>query len=235
MSGARVGIVADLWRFPVKSFGGERTRRTFVGPFGPIGDRRYAVTTPGGEPLSARRLIALLRYSAHYRDRDHIDAPSVTTPDGRVYDVDDPDLSSEIGALMDRDVELTRTPQAFHDAAPVHIVGLQAVAAIGALLGNDLDVRRFRPNIVAELSDDVPFAEAGWVGKRIRVGESVELQVVSPTERCVVTTVDPDTGERDKRVLAKLASERENLFGVYALVRRPGWVSVGDEIIATDG
>ena len=42
------------------------------------------------------------------------------------------------------------------------------------------------------------------------------LEVVSPTERCAITTFDPDTLERDNRVLAGLARERENLFGVYA-------------------
>lgn len=235
MSGAPLGIVADLWRFPVKSFAGERLRRTFIGPFGPIGDRRYAVMGRDGEPLSARRQTRLLRYAARYEDTDHVEAAHVTTPDGRRCDVDDPDLSSEIGALMDRDVELVRTPQAFHDAAPMHLVTVQSVAAIGALVGEEVDVRRFRPNIVMELGGDEPFAEADWVGTLIRIGTSVELDIASPTERCVVTTVDPDTGERDKRVLATLASERENLFGVYAMVRRPGWIAVGDEITAHPG
>ena len=53
------------------------------------------------------------------------------------------------------------------------------------------------------------------------------LDVVSPTERCAVTTFDPDTLERDDRVLAGLARARENLFGVYARVARPGWADVG--------
>jgi uncharacterized protein YcbX len=54
--------------------------------------------------------------------------------------------------------------------------------------------------------------------------------VVSPTERCAVTTFDPDTLERDNRVLAGLARDRENLFGVYAAVARPGWARVGDPV-----
>ena len=53
------------------------------------------------------------------------------------------------------------------------------------------------------------------------------IEVVSPTERCAITTFDPDTLERDNRVLAGLARSRENLFGVYARVARPGWVRVG--------
>ena len=55
--------------------------------------------------------------------------------------------------------------------------------------------------------------------------------MVSPTERCAITTFDPDTLERDNRVLAGLARERENLFGVYARVVRAGWAEVGGPIV----
>ena len=55
----------------------------------------------------------------------------------------------------------------------------------------------------------------------------------SPTERCAVTTFDPDTLERDNRVLTGLAADRENLFGVYAVVSRPGWLRVGAEVRIT--
>ena len=54
--------------------------------------------------------------------------------------------------------------------------------------------------------------------------------MISPTERCAITTLDPDTLERDNRVLAGLARERENLFGVYARVVRAGWAEVGGPI-----
>ena len=54
-----MGIVSDLWRFPVKSFGGERLRRAFVGPFGVLGDRRFAVVDEDGRGLSARRVFGI--------------------------------------------------------------------------------------------------------------------------------------------------------------------------------
>ena len=97
-------------------------------------------------------------------------------------------------------------------------------------VGQELDVARFRPNIVVELDgDDGAFAEADWVGQDIEVGQAV-LRIVSPTERCVVTTIDPDTLDRDRAVLAELARRRDNLFGVYGQVVRPGWVRVGDPV-----
>ena len=90
--------------------------------------------------------------------------------------------------------------------------------------GEEIDRRRFRANVVVEL-DDAGAVRRGRLGRsgRSRSGDDGPvLQVVSPTERCAITTFDPDTLERDNRVLAGLARDRENLFGVYARVARPG-------------
>lgn len=51
------------------------------------------------------------------------------------------------------------------------------------------------------------------------------------TECCAVTTWDPDTLERGTRVLATIARERENVFGVDCRVVRGGWVAVGDRVV----
>ena len=225
-----VGIVADLWRYPVKSFGGESTRRTFIGPFGPIGDRRHAVVNREGEPLSARRQSRLLGYRAHYADSEAVEDVRVATPDGRVLSLDDPDLETELDRLLDRPVAFERSGQGFPDAGHVHLVTVQSIAALGEAVGEDLDRRRFRPNVVIELEQDEPFAEGSWPDSTMRLGERVELRVVVQTERCAVTTFDPDTLDRDKRVHEAIARTRENFFGVYAQVVRSGWVSVGDRV-----
>jgi uncharacterized protein YcbX len=230
-----VGIVADLWRYPVKSFGGESTRRAFLGPFGPIGDRRHAVVTREGEPLSARRQSKLLGYRAYYADAEAVEEVRVETPEGRVMSLDDPDLESELDRLLDRPVTFKRSPQGFPDAAHVHLVTVQSVGALGAGIGEELDRRRFRPNVVVELECDEPFAETQWPGQVLHLGDRVELRVVVQTERCAVTTSDPDTLERDKRVHEAIARTRENFFGVYAQVQKPGWVEIGDPIALVRG
>lgn len=61
-------------------------------------------------------------------------------------------------------------------------------------------------------------------------GEAL-IEVVVNTERCAVTTFDPDTLARDPRVLRALATTRENLFGVYARVLRPGWIATDNRIL----
>jgi uncharacterized protein YcbX len=220
--------VADLWRYPVKSFAGERARRAFLGPFGVLGDRRHALVGQDGRALSARRAPALLGYRARYADAEAADAPVVITPAGAELGWDDPLLAEELEAVLGAPVTPAESAIGVHDCAPVHLVTDASLRAAGGWIGEGLDPRRFRPNLVLELDGPEAFAEAGWTGARLQVGhDGPLLDVVSPTERCAITTFDPDTLERDTRVLASLARERENLFGVYARVARPGWLEVG--------
>jgi len=224
--------VSDLWRFPVKSFGGERVRRCFVGPFGLMGDRRYAAVDDDVEPLSARRAHALLAFGARCEDHDAGEGVHVTTPGGWELPWDDPAVAAELSIALGRDVRLARSAVGAHDAAPIHLLSTGSLGAVSDWIdGEEVDRRRFRANVIVEMNDSRPFAEAAWVGATITLGDDGPvLHVVSPTERCAVTTFDPDTLARDNRVLAGLARETENLFGVYAVVARSGWVEVGAPI-----
>jgi uncharacterized protein YcbX len=89
------------------------------------------------------------------------------------------------------------------------------------------DRRRFRPNIVIEGVDGG--AEQDWVRGRLRIGEAL-LFVTEPCERCVITTIDPDTTEVDPDVLRRARLELGGMMGVYASVLEPGSVGVGDPV-----
>jgi uncharacterized protein YcbX len=233
---APVGIVSDLWRFPVKSFGGERLRRAFVGPFGVLGDRRFAVVDESGRGLSARRVSGLLGFRARYCDGERAEDPEVTTPDGTAMAPDDPRVEGELWPLLDGPGQIVRTASGVHDVAPLHVIGTPSLVELGRLVGDEeLDRRRFRANLVVEPEAQEPFVEASWVGARLAVGEAgATLQVIAPTERCAVTTFDPDTLERRPEVHATIAREWENFFGVYATVVSAGWVEVGDRLIPVE-
>ena len=230
MNGERIGLVADLWRYPVKSFGGERQRRMFVGPYGIHGDRTHAVVGADGAVVTVRRASRMLGFGARHQDPEGSRDVVVTTPDGAELAVDDAALGPVLTAALGREAQMARSPVGVFDAAPLHIVTDASVRRIAEWTERELDCRRFRPNIVVELEVPDPFAEAGWVGGFVAFGDGAVAGVVSPTERCAVTTLDPDTLERDNGVLATLANRRENLFGVYAEVARPGWVHVGDPV-----
>jgi uncharacterized protein YcbX len=226
----RVGIVSGLWRFPVKSLGGERARHVFVGPYGITGDRTHALVGADGGVLTARRTSAMLGFRARHEDPEGATGLRVTCPDGRTLAPDDPALAEAVGAALGRPATMARSPVGVFDAAPLHLVTDASLRQVDEWLGEELDVARFRANVVVELEDPRPFAEGAWVGRRLALGAQVVADVVSPTERCAVPTFDPDTLERDPRVLATLARRRDNLFGVYAGVARPGWLRVGDPV-----
>lgn len=226
-----VGLVADLWRYPVKSFGGERVRSVFVGPYGFHGDRRFAAVTTGGAVVTARRKTALLGFRARFPDPDQIELARVTAPGGLELAIDDPDLARMLAKELGHDAQLARSGAGIFDATPIHIVTDRSLREIDQWVGKELDVARFRPNIVIELEPGLPaFVEDEWIEADLVIGQ-IEVRIVSPTERCVVTTIDPDTLDRDRAVLAHLAVARNNLFGVYAHVTRPGWLHIGDTVM----
>lgn len=93
-----------------------------------------------------------------------------------------------------------------------------------------VDSAQFRATFTLDTAGQEPFVEDGWVGRTLQVGEAtVEVRSVLP--RCAVVDLDPATGGRSADVLKSLAGYRralgEIMFGVDAVVTRPGRVEVG--------
>ena len=97
-------------------------------------------------------------------------------------------------------------------------------------VGAQLDVARFRPNILVEAADDAPFSEDGWLGCVLRIG-GMRMRVDQRDGRCVVITIDPVTTERMPEVLRTVAREREGCLGVYGSTVAPGRIAVGDAVV----
>lgn len=66
-----------------------------------------------------------------------------------------------------------------------------------------LPMRRFRPSVV--VSGAPAWAEDDW--RRLRIG-SVEFRAVKGCDRCVITTIDPETAIAGKEPIATLARHR---------------------------
>ncbi|WP_037587297.1 MOSC domain-containing protein [Stenoxybacter acetivorans] len=123
----------------------------------------------------------------------------------------------------------------FADGAPYLLTNTASLDKLNQQLDKAVDMRRFRANIV--VNGDVAYAEDNW--RRIRIGEC-EFENFKPCSRCVLTTVDPDTGIKDEQQqpLATLAKTRKSehgvCFGVNLALIRGGTVRVGDavEVIA---
>lgn len=124
----------------------------------------------------------------------------------------------------------------FADGFPVLLTSATSLADLNSRLPEPIGMDRFRPNLVVE---GLPaWAEDGW--RRLRVGGAV-FDIVKPCARCVVTTTDQRTGQRDEAVepIRTLQTFRRDtggqvLFGQNLIPRRCGRVAVGDmvEILA---
>ncbi|PHE54593.1 MOSC domain-containing protein, partial [Bacillus toyonensis] len=62
------------------------------------------------------------------------------------------------------------------------------------------------------------------------IGE-VELEIVRHCERCMIITIDPNTLTLETTLLKTIVQKRNNHFGVYASVIKPGKVNIGDSIV----
>lgn len=117
---------------------------------------------------------------------------------------------------------------AFPDGFPLLLIGQGSLDELNRRIGRPMEMLRFRPNLV--VSGAEPFAEDGW--KRIRIGGLV-FRVLKPSVRCILTTLDPATGERsaDREPLTTLKTFRERegdvLFGQNLAVDGNGELRVG--------
>lgn len=118
-----------------------------------------------------------------------------------------------------------------NEAGQVTLHSRESLASAGAALGDaNLSELRFRHNIVVE---GIPaWNEQSWVGRKLRVGD-VGFAKVVPKVRCLATHANPQTGERDLKVmqtLVKAFAQREPTFGVGMLTYSGGEIRVGDAV-----
>jgi uncharacterized protein YcbX len=238
-----VGRVVALYRYPVKSMRGERLAETTVAWTGIEGDRRYAFVKSGsplGFPwLTGRELPEMVRYVPRYADPSNPRESEVivTTPEGRDLPIHSPALLDALVAAYGAPAHLMALNRGCHDSLPLSLISTATVAAMGQEAGLALDPRRFRPNVVIELAEPVAYGEEGWLGAALLFGElpgGAEIRVSRRNVRCVFTNVDPETGERDPRVLKTIVQTRDECLGVHASVQRPGTIREGDAIYRVD-
>src|SRR5437762_9842136 len=109
MGRCQIGVVKDLFRYPVKSMLGEPLTEVDIGENGIIGDRAYALREASGRVVTAKKWPVLFEFSARY---DASPSPgdtaplSITLPDGRTIQAHDPDASTLLSAALGRTVRL---------------------------------------------------------------------------------------------------------------------------------
>ncbi|HEY9109299.1 MAG TPA: MOSC N-terminal beta barrel domain-containing protein [Roseateles sp.] len=264
-----VARIAELWRYPVKSCAGEAVDALTLDADGwPMGDRVWGIADASGEltwmgahprlalvsavlesarlmlhaqgrslsvPLDAGEPVGIRGWNGERQDFDHLDA----------WDAGD-DAAALLHATTGERLRLMRLSPAAQRRSflnALHLVGdgsLQAWQESVALpLGGA--AQRVRPNIVLSADDGgplTPFIED--LMAEARVGETLTLHRTSVCVRCVMSTVDPATGEPQPialDALTRLSAERAPgapvQFGVYAHGSGAGVLRVGDHVELT--
>jgi uncharacterized protein YcbX len=246
-----LGTILELWRYPVKSVGGERLDEPVaVDAAGLEGDRRLAVVDDHtGKVLSAKTVPQLLQASATWRG---VDGVRITSADGLDVTSADDDAGDRLSAWLGREVhleaplpghrsafdmdldpdderhehttELLTPPGSFFDSRSVlHLI------TTTSLRGHD--PRRFRPNLVVDASPGPDaYPEDAWVGEWLRIGDHLDVAVRKATGRCVLITRPQPGLAKDSALFRDLVRERSGNLGIYVDPQGPGALAVGDPV-----
>ena len=234
-----VGQISVINRYPVKSFAGESLETCTINTYGLYGDRFCAFFDEKKDGwdsfITARDIPNMLAYKARLFDT----GVSVTSPNGLTFSWNE-ELLDEIQRYSERKISMTNycAPTLENsdlmsvDLASVLIITDSSLRKLGAIWGKHLDKQRFRANIIVSIEENTS-NENEWIGKQLSVGDA-ELQIESYCERCSIITIDPETLERDSSLLKKVNEQMNLSFGVYASVKNPGQIHVGQKVYLSD-
>ena len=241
---------------PVKSLALSEVDNIHVGSRGIANDRRFLVLDSGGRVVSQRQIGKLTQVGSEYSvDSDDL---TLTFPDGSVVtgqpspareaatilwgrvvsgSVVDGDWSEALSSFCGADLTLMKTKNvgACFDEYPVSVLSQASIDYLTGLTGGaqSFRVERFRPTFLIDGCE--PHEEDTWLGRGLRIGKELQIRLVSPDPRCAITTLDPETGERDfdtlRLILSYRPSPRAAHFGTYGIVEVPGVASVGDAVV----
>ena len=256
--------VQSLFIYPVKSLAGISVSHLELDDFGPSGDRRWMIVDAHGKFATQRRLprLALIGVALD-GETVNIQIPGqgefaltpgeeqeeVTIWRDQVRASTAQQMANEaLSRFCGEPLRLVYMPDTtfrrvdpervadvrrvgFADGFPFLVANAASLEELNGRLVQPVDMRRFRPNIVISAAE--PWAEDSW--RVLRVGD-VGLRVVKPCSRCVLTTVNPDTGVKDPGTepLKTLSGYRRTadgvIFGQNAVHEGRGRIAVGDSV-----
>ncbi|WP_300074037.1 MOSC N-terminal beta barrel domain-containing protein [uncultured Ruegeria sp.] len=240
------GSITSLWRHPIKSHGRESLDDVTVSPGQTLpGDRVWAVAHEASK-ADGRKWVPCANFSRGSKapnlmaisarlEGDTVTLSHPQQPDLRFApDTEQDAFLNWVKPLMPADraasARIIRVPgrgMTDSDFPSISFCNMASHRAVEQKLGRDLSICRWRGNI---WFDGLPlWEELDWLGKDVQIGEAV-FHVRERIVRCLATTANPETGERDADTLGALNSWDHQDFGVYAVVVRGGNIRVGDKV-----
>jgi len=257
--------ITSLTVYPIKSCRGIALGEAVVTRRGLASDRLWMVVDEDGKFLTQRDTPGLTHVATRFDgDAVVVSAPG-TAELRLPLRFDGPRIAVEVwrhrgdgarheagsawfSAVLGRPASLVRMPDdvdravnpafgrpgdvvSFADGYPILLITEESLAGLQARVAEPLSMRRFRPNVVVR---GAPSAHDEDAWRRITLGAAA-LRVAKRCDRCVMTTIDPETGARGKEPLRTLAWYRTErgavYFGVYLMPDGDGAVvRAGDEV-----
>jgi uncharacterized protein YcbX len=250
--------IARISRYPVKGLAADDLEETELRPDEPVPhDRRFAImhgastfdpAAPQWKPktnflmlMRDERLAALdtefdaatatltIRRQGRTVARGRIDTPTGRTLIDQFFaaymkdEMPGPFRTVEVPGHMFSDIA----------AKAVSLINIASARDIERVARSAVDPRRFRGNL--QIDGLAAWAEVGWVGRTLRVGPDVVLEVFKTIQRCAATEVNPDTAQRDLNVPKLLRAGFGHVeCGIYARVTQGGRIAVGDAITVAE-
>ncbi len=232
-----LGQVSRLFRYPVKSMGGEALEQAEVHLRGIEGDRVWAVEDEDGHFGSGkstrrfRRMDGLLEFHSYYRPGGG--TPVLVTPEGLECEATSPEAAGILRSRIGKLVQIKPEGSISHfDEGPLHLVTTSALAALEERHGRPVDVQRLRTNITLTTTGPHGHLEADWMGRRLRIGPEVVIDIAALMPRCVMVNMAQRELPEDTGVLRTIAQMHlDACLGVMARVLQPGTIRLGDAAV----
>lgn len=256
--------ISELTIYPIKSARGISLDSMQLQTMGPECDRRWMVIDKNNTFITQRKVSKMSLINVELTQQgirlstDGMASCSVTKPnsgetfDSSVWgsDVQGLDCGDEVAIwlsdFLSKDCRLIYMPDDFNravntdfaskqeqvgfaDGFPLLITSQASLDDFNNKLDNKISMDRFRPNIV--ISGNQAYAEDQW--QIIAIGD-IEFSLVKPCSRCIMPSINPQTGVKEMAVNKALQTyrrrDRETFFGQNALYNRFGSISIGDEV-----
>ncbi|PST91542.1 flavodoxin [Photobacterium sp. NCIMB 13483] len=259
-----VPTLSQIHVYPVKSTAALTQSHAWVEKQGLAFDRRFMVASDEGAMITARKYPQMVKITAtltmtglvlqhpnktdlvlQYADFTMVDASAIVWNDNFSAYTTTMIANQWFSDIIGHSVQLLFCGQqsnrvrskighnvSFADGYPLLVISEASLAALNERSRDHHTMAQFRTNLVVSNTD--AFAEDEW--KRIRIGE-VEFEIVKPCARCILTTVDPLTGEFNalKEPLKTMATFRADaagdvFFGQNLVALNEGMIRAGDVI-----
>lgn len=241
--------LATIWRHTIKSHGRETLHNVALTADQTMpGDRVWAIAHDASKAESTEwsqcanfsrgsKAPSLMAISSTFDQESGIVTLTHPTKDALQFDpnTDEQVFLDWVAPLMPQDrarsARILRVPDrgmTDTDYPSISLIGNASLSALSEKMTQDIAPERFRANIW--LDGTRPFQEFDWIGKTLAIGD-VRLEVTEPIVRCLATTANPATGQRDANTLDALQTHwGHKNFGIYARVVTGGNIAIGDTL-----